>query len=158
MNIQQLFSLIKNQSSCNPDNVKTKKDAKGKPFIFVDDFEIHDDGYGYFRVSDSRGGFSEFRTTGENVYEFFKGVYDAYLEEHNPAKSNEFYDKGFEFTLANLESSEEDATEDEEEGELDEESDFEDDADEDDDSDEDAGDEDDFEDEEDEDPNDSRNL
>ncbi len=121
MTIQHLYGLIKSGTSCKPENLKTRKDEEGNPYIFLDGFEIKSNGFEMFTLSDTaENAIPSFKTSGENIYQFIKGVYDAYLEPFDSEKSNEFYDKGFQFTLdtagePDFDNDEEDSEPDEEE-------------------------------------------
>ena len=94
MNIQELLKKLKTETNGDPDNVEGRKTKEGQPYIFIDDFVIHESNGGCV-VRDTRGELEEFVTSGENALEFFKGFYDACCTDYDESKSNEFYDKGW---------------------------------------------------------------
>lgn len=94
MNIQELLKKLKTETNGDPESVEGRKTKEGHPYIFVDDFVIHESNDSYV-VKDTREEMEQFATSSENVLEFFKGFYDACCTDYDESLSNEFYDKGW---------------------------------------------------------------
>jgi hypothetical protein len=118
-NLKNLLSRIKGEVKSLPNEVNpTLSGGDDQPKIEIDGFEITDDSDNYYAVSDSTGAIEDFAGTADQIVEFFKGVYDAYVEDYIEAKSNEYYDKGYDLTVATDDGSEDD-DDDEEQSEED---------------------------------------
>ena len=122
-NLKNLQNRIKSEVKSLPKEVNVEYTDNGddQPNVYLDGFTITFDGDGFFSVSDETGGVEDFAATADQIVEFFKGVYDAYVEDYNEAKSNEYYDKGYDLTVSTDEGDDEDEDDGEEaEGEEDE--------------------------------------
>lgn len=108
MNLKNLHDALKSKTAGNPQNVEVHKDSDGENVISLDGFEIRMIGQNEFSILDTFGEIKEFNATGENALEFFKGFYDAYVEEFDSKKSNEFYDIGFNAGISAAENKYED--------------------------------------------------
>lgn len=117
MSMRNLFNKIKSEVKSLPNEVKPEISEDG---IYIDGFSITNDGDNFFAVSDETNAIDDFAGTADQIVEFFKGVYDAYMEDYNEAKSNEFYDKGFDLTASTDDGSEDDDDEEYEEEEYEE--------------------------------------
>lgn len=109
-NLKNLQNRIKTEVKSLPREVNVEYTDNGddQPNVYLDGFSITFDGDGYFAVTDETGGIDDFAGTADQIVEFFKGVYDAYVEDYNEAKSNEYYDKGYELTQSTDDGDDED--------------------------------------------------
>ncbi len=114
-NLNKLFEALKGIKSLPTEVVpEFEKATSGddEDTIYLDGFIINEDEDGFFSVMDETNAVDDFAGTGQQIVEFFKGVYDAYLENYDEKKSNEFYDKGFQLTEATAGGSEDDSEDD----------------------------------------------
>jgi hypothetical protein len=115
MKIETLATLLRNNTECDSENIELLTDKDGSYISIDDDFKIRPDEDGKFSVSADNELFEEFTTDGEEVLEFFKGFYDAFVyDEIDPSKSNEYYELGFEFGVEDRAEQEGDEEEEEE--------------------------------------------
>jgi len=115
-NLNKLFEALKGIKSLPTEVVPEFEKATSEDdedTIYMDGFIINEDEDGFFSVMDETNAVEDFAGTGQQIIEFFKGVYDAYVENYDEKKGNEFYNKGFQLT----ESTAGDSEGEEEEGE-----------------------------------------
>jgi len=117
-NLKTLYEKIKAIPSL-PKEIETElnpRNGDDVPYIYVDGFSVDIDGEDFYTVSDETDAVEDFAGTEDQIVEFFKGLYDAYIqEEMDESKSNEYYNKGFNLTLATSEGDDDDSEEEEEE-------------------------------------------
>jgi len=117
-NLRKLFDAIKSIKSLPTEVVPEFEAAKGEDdedSIYIDGFIVNEDEDGFFSVMDETNGVDDFAGTGQQILEFFKGVYDAYVENYNEKKGNEFYNKGFQLTESTSSASDDEEGEEESE-------------------------------------------
>lgn len=110
-NLKKLFEALKVIKSLPKEVVPEFESATSEDdedTIYLDGFIINEDEDGFFSVMDETNGVDDFAGTGQQILEFFKGVYDAYIENYDEKKGNEFYNKGFQLTEATADDSEDD--------------------------------------------------
>jgi hypothetical protein len=111
MKLGELAGLLESNTKCDLENIELKSDENGD-YIAIDEFKIRaeDDDFSV----DDNDIFETFSTSGSNILEFFKGFYDAYTDdEKDEAKSNEYYDLGFDFGVESLSEDDDDDSDDE---------------------------------------------
>jgi hypothetical protein len=115
-NLKKLFEALKTIKSLPKEVTPEFEAATGEDdedSIYIDGFIVNEDEDGFFSVMDETNGVDDFAGTGQQILDFFKGVYDAYVENYDEKKSNEFYDKGFKLTESTSSASDDEGSEEE---------------------------------------------